>query len=166
MPTPDKIAPPTTLISFRGKMTAAEFARVQRLMAPWWASPQMTSVWILFSSVYFEGWIAGALIALPVIILVYVAVALISRVQGRRVAALQQEINGTISEAGVGWITAMTTADFPWTKIVKVKEHPDLMLLFYSSRCAFYMPKRFFSSDSAWQDACALAVRCQLAAAA
>jgi hypothetical protein len=166
MPTLDKIATSATSISFRGTLTGAEFARVQRLMVPWWTSPQMTSLWILSSCVYFEGWIAGALVALPVIILLQVAVALISRVQGRRVAALQQEIDGTIGDGGVGWNTAMTTANFPWAKILRVKEHPDVLLLFYSGRCAFYMPKRFFSSDSAWQDACALAVRCQSAAVA
>jgi hypothetical protein len=161
MTTPNTVASSITAIPFKGMVTGAEFARVQRLMVPWWASPQMTALWILFSCVYFEGWIVGALVALPVIILVCAAVALISRAQWRRVAALQQEINGTIGDAGVGWNTAMTTANFPWQKIVKVNEHPDLLLLFYSGRCAFYMPKRFFSSDSAWQNACALAVRRQ-----
>jgi hypothetical protein len=161
MTTPNTIAPSITSIPFKGMLTGTEFARMQRLVAPWWASPLMTGLWILFACVYFEGWIAGVLVALPVIILLYAAVALVSRVQGRRVAKLQQEINGTIGDAGVGWNTAMTTANFPWQKIVKVRKHTDVLLLFYSSRCAFYMPKRFFSTDSAWQDACALAVRRQ-----
>ena len=161
MTTPNTTAPSITSIPFKGMVTGAEFARMQRLVAPWWASRPMTGLWILFTCVYLEGWIAGALIALPVIILIYAAVALISRMQWRRVAALQQEIDGTIGDAGVGWNTAMTTANFPWAKIVKVHRHPDLLLLFHSGRCALYVPKRFFSTDSAWQDACALAVRRQ-----
>lgn len=147
-------------------LTGAEFARLQRLVAPWWASQLMTGLWILFTCVYLEGWITGVLIALPMLILVYAAVALTSRVQWRRVVALQQEINGTISDEGVGWNTALTSANFPWQKIVKVQQHTDMLLLFYSARCAFYMPKRFFSTDSAWQDACALAVQRQSEAGA
>lgn len=161
MTIPNTTTPSITPIPFKGMATGAEFARMQRLVAPWWASRPMTGLWILFTCVYLEGWVDGALIALPVIILLYAVVALISRMQGRQVAAIQQEIDGTISDAGVCWNTTMTKANFPWAKIVKVRRHPDLLLLFYSSRCAFYVPKRFFSTDSAWQDACALAVRCQ-----
>lgn len=121
----------------------------------------MTALFIVALFVYLEGWITGAIMALPLIILLYGFVALISRMQWRRVAAMQQEINGAIGDAGVAWNTSMTTANFPWAKIVKVHQHPDMLLLFYSGQCAFYVPKRFFSTDSAWQDACALAVRRQ-----
>lgn len=161
MTTPNTTAPSVISIPFKGTATGAEFARMQRLVVPWWASRTMTGLLILFTCVYLEGWVDGVLIALPAIIFVYAAVAGISRMQWRRVDALRQEINGSIGDGGVCWNTAMTTANFPWAKIVKVKRHPDLLLLFYSDRCAFYVPKRFFSTDSAWQDACTLAVRRQ-----
>lgn len=155
----DTAAPSTISIPFKGMVTSAEFARMQRLVAPWWASRTMTALCLLFVCVIFYGWFTGVLVALPVIALFFAALSLASRVQGRRGAALQQEINGTISDAGVGWNTAMTTANFPWAKILKVRQHPDMLLLFYSSMCAFYMPKRFFATESAWQEACALAAR-------
>lgn len=161
MTTPNTTAPSITSIPFKGMVTGAEFARVQQLVAPWWASRPMTVLWLLFTFVLLEGWITGPLIALPVIILVYAGVALISRVQWRRVVELQQEINGTIGDAGIVWNTAMTTTNVPWAKIVKVHQHADMLLLFYNGRCALYIPKRFFSTDSAWRDACALAVRRQ-----
>ena len=161
MTTPNTTLASNTSIPFNGMVTGAEFARMQRLVAPWWASRPMTALWVLFTFVLFEGWTTGLIIAIPVIILVYIAVALISGVQWRQVTALQQEITGTIGDSSVGWNTAMTTANFPWTKILKVHQHADMLLLFYSGRCAFYIPKRFFSTESAWQDACSLAIRRQ-----
>jgi hypothetical protein len=161
MTTPDSTAQSTSSVHFQGMVTAAEFARMQRLVTPWWASWPITALLLLLTCVYLEGWIVGVLVALPVIAVVCGLVALITRVQGRRHAALLQEINGTISDVGVGWNTAMTTANFPWSKIVKVRQHSDMLLLFYSGRCAFYMPKRFFSTESAWESASALALRCK-----
>lgn len=162
MTTTNTAAPLTNSIPFKGMVTSAEFARMQRLVAPWWASRPMTALYLLLVCVNFYGWFTGILVALPVIAVFFTVLAVASRVQGRRGAALQQEINGTISDDGVGWNTAMTTANFPWTKVVKVRQHPEMLLVFYSSMCAFYMPKRFFATESAWQEACALAVRHQV----
>jgi hypothetical protein len=151
--------PSTNSIPFKGVVTSAEFARMQRLVVPWWASRPMTAFYLLLLCVNFYGWLTGILMAFPVIAVYFTLLAVASRVQGRRGAALQQEINGTISDEGVCWNTAMTSANFPWTKVVKVRQHPGMLLVFYSRMCAFYMPKRFFATESAWQEACALAVR-------
>ncbi len=166
MTTTNIAAPSTNSIPFKGVVTSAEFARMQRLVAPWWASRPMTAFYLLLVCVNFYGWFTGILVAFPVIAVFFTVLALASRVQGRRGAALQQEINGTISDEGVGWNTAMTMANFPWTKVVKVRQRPDMLLVFYSRMCAFYIPKRFFATESAWQEACALTVRRQSEAVA
>lgn len=161
MTTPDRTSSPTSFIPFRGMVTAAEFARIQRLVTPWWASWPITALLILLTCVYLEGWIVGILLAVPITVAVCGFVVLIGRLQGRRHAALQQEISGVISDVGVGWNTTMTTANYPWSKIVKIRQHSDMLLLFYSGRCAFYMPKHFFATEATWDDAFALALRCQ-----
>jgi len=53
----------------------------------------------------------------------------------------------------------MTTAKFPWSKLVKIRRHPEMLLVFYSANCAFYIPRHFFATEAAWNQANALALR-------
>nr|WP_267877712.1 YcxB family protein [Duganella guangzhouensis] len=68
-------------------------------------------------------------------------------------ASDQHQITGNISEQGLEWNTPMTSTRLPWQKIIKVRQHPDMLLLFYSANCALYLPKSFFASEQAWNEA-------------
>lgn len=65
--------------------------------------------------------------------------------------ALHGEITGTVGEQGIAWSTATTSSQFPWEKILKSKQLPDMTLAFYTPRCAFYFPRDFFASDEDWR---------------
>ncbi|MFL6658271.1 MAG: YcxB family protein [Massilia sp.] len=79
--------------------------------------------------------------------------------QWRQLEAMQQTVTGKLGTDGLEWNTPMTSANFPWPKIVKIRRHPEMLLLFYSARCAFYLPRTFFATEAAWNEANALAIR-------
>ena len=79
--------------------------------------------------------------------------------QWRRIEAAHTEVSGHIGDNGIAWNTPLTTANYPCANLTRVRQHPEMLLVFYSPRCAFYLPKNFFRSEAAWGDANALALR-------
>jgi hypothetical protein len=156
---------------FAGAITRKQFFLVQRLLLPWWGTMPVTALMLVCCAWMVDAggndptdtpmikllstliWAAG------MILLVWGIVTFARRRQWRQVEATQQEIRGTIGEAGLEWSTPMTTSKFPWSKIIKVRQHPEMLLMFYSANCAFYVPKRFFATETAWNEANALALR-------
>jgi hypothetical protein len=157
--------------SFRGTITRDQFTLVHRLMTPWWGTVKSTPLWIfvfmLISNLTIRDgadsilttFIASLLLAVPLTMLAWLIALLGRHRQWHRLSVDQREITGTIGEAGLEWNTPVTTATYPWSKIVKIRQHPDMLLIYYSARCAFYLPKNFFTSEADWNKANALGVR-------
>lgn len=158
-------------LHFAGTVTRDQFSLVQRLLLPWWGEMKMTALCIVIVALIFEVGVSATtdtplvrvLAALfwsgPMIVLVWGVTKFARYRQWVRTESIVRDITGSIGDGGVQWNTTMTTASYPWSKIIKVRQHPDLLLLFYSGQCAFYFPRQFFASDSAWSDANALAMR-------
>ena len=103
--------------------------------------------------------LANVLFAVGMIVFIWGVTSVGRYRQWRQVKADQQGITGSIGDTGLEWNTPMTTAKFPWSKLVKVRQHPDMLLVFYNARCAFYLPKSFFATETEWSEANALALR-------
>jgi hypothetical protein len=165
------------LFPFAGAITRDHFFLVQRLSLPWWGTMPVTALSIIVCAWMLDAGgndsagpplvklLSTLIWASAMIVLLWGVVTFARRRQWRQVQATQQEIRGSIGEAGLEWSTPMTTAKFPWSKIIKVRQHPEMLLMFYSARCAFYVPKRFFANEAAWNDANAFVLR-QLPASA
>jgi hypothetical protein len=157
-------------IPFAGALTREQFSLVQRLLLPWWGSMWITSLFIFVLALMFNlageagatllvNTLANLLWAAAMSVFVWVMTSLVRYRQWRRIKAMKQTVAGRIGETGIEWNTPMTTATFPWPKIVKLRQHPDMLLFFYSARCAFYVPRTFFATETAWRDANELALR-------
>ena len=182
-------AAPDDAIAFHGALTRSQFALVQRLLLPWWGAMWVTSLWVLLAVVMYQvlgdanpaahlqpgvtltplTWAILTVVGLVVSPLTWVTVLTLAimwaitafgrRRQWRDAENTHHIIMGSIGTAGLAWNTAMTTANFPWPKLTHMRQHPDMLLIFYSRRCAFYLPKAFFASEAAWHDANALALQ-------
>lgn len=167
----DPSAPQQEVIAFAGAITRTQFALVQRLLLPWWGAMYVTAATIVIAALVFDvagggatgstlGWLITNLLWSAVMFGFVWGLTMFSRHrQWRHVRAAQQEITGTIGAEGLEWNTPMTTAKYPWSKIVKLRQHPEMLLLFYSANCAFYAPRAFFATEAAWTEANALAAR-------
>lgn len=156
---------------YKGTITREQFSLVQRMLLPWWGTMRLTTLWIVIGALVFavgDHIVTGTLLlealsslfwATAMIVYVWGLTTYVRHRQWRRVNATQQDITGNLGKAGIEWNTPMITAKFPWSKIVKIRQHPEMLLIFYSSNCAFYVPKHFFATETAWSEANALALR-------
>lgn len=156
-------------IPFAGLPTRTLYAEVRRKMMPWWASPRITVPFMVIVMWYMNGGFAsfqadlvfGVILNVlgtgVIIAFFWGLTTFLGRRQWKQVQALHGEIAGQIGVEGLTWSTPFTTNKFPWSKLVKVRHHPELLLFFYTANCAFYVPKAFFNTEAAWNDAYALA---------
>lgn len=129
-----------------------------RFVAPphWYLAPMTWAIVLAVGFVFSPiTWIAAA-----VLVWVWMLTTLARHRCWWRMKRDPQTVTGSIGNDNLEWNTAMTTSTYPWARIIKVRHGPDMLLLFYNARCAFYLPKQFFETDVAWRDANALAMRC------
>ena len=63
---------------------------------------------------------------------------------------LHGEVSGLLNDAGIEWNKSISSTKFPWNKLWYFKEVPEMIVVFYSRRCGFYFPKKFFVSNDSW----------------
>lgn len=151
-------------ILFRGTVTSKQFSSIQQALLPWWARAYVVAPCIVYVFI-FAGKNLQTMLANPIEIIANLLTAsfvlLVSWAMiayGRKRAwrmnnEVHGEISGSLSDAGVEWNTAFTSTNYPWAKLIKMRESPQMILLFYSARCAFYFPRHFFSTEDEWQAA-------------
>jgi hypothetical protein len=166
----DSLATQSELHRFGGTITREQFSLVQRLLLPWWGSMRFTALCIvivapllnaglgILNGISLEEFIFSMMWALAMIVFVWALVKFSLRRQWTMIQTTQPQITGNLNVNGLEWNTPMTTK-FPWSKLVKIRQHPEMLLIFYSPKCAFYMPKQFFATESAWNEANAFALR-------
>ncbi len=145
-------------IAFAGTVTRDEFSRIQTRLLPAWAR------WYVFYPVALAVVLA---IELPgarpsqlvvdwaaFLVLFPIAMALFTRrVRTRawkQALRLNGRVHGAVTAGGIEWNTERTAARFEWAKIERVSRTADLVLAFYSARCAFFFPRSFFASEADW----------------
>jgi hypothetical protein len=63
---------------------------------------------------------------------------------------LHGAVTGYACAEHIVWRTQFADSAYQWQKFIRVRSSPDLILLYYSARCALYFPREFFSSDDQW----------------
>jgi hypothetical protein len=158
-PSPDALDNP---VHFAGEVTAAQFRMVQKLLLPWWARPPVMGVFIVVLLVTMgSGWkaaLAAPLSLLPdlitgafFVLALWAVNAFASRRNWTTYSKLHGRLRGTVGPGGIELSSDTTTSKFSWGKIVKHKRVPELTLVFYAPRCAFFFPSNFFSSAAEWE---------------
>jgi len=154
--------PAHTETPFRGQTSWPQFRQVQSALLPWWARPYVTAAAMTYLMVSLGvGWSAALsspaeavwdlLFAGFTVIAIWAGTFYLHSRAWKAHNALHGDITGTVGEKGIEWSTAITSSSFPWEKILKFKQLPDMTLAFYSSRCALYFPRSFFSSEEDWR---------------
>jgi hypothetical protein len=158
-------------ISFSGTVTREQYLLVHRLLLAGWRSlPAMGLYVVIIAQIFdlgihdasetqLQGILANLWGAVGLFVLMWGTTVFARRRQWRKMDATQRDITGSIGEAGIEWSTPMTTARFPWSKLVKVRQHREMLLIFYNASCALYAPKQFFATETEWREANALALR-------
>ena len=63
---------------------------------------------------------------------------------------LHNSVSGRVGPHGVEWKTEITSSVLPWEKLLGFRTSKDLVLIFYSPRCAFFFPRGFFADEQEW----------------
>lgn len=148
-------------IPFGGAISKDQFALLQRSLVRWWMGPIVWVPMLVYVFVFMGNdlnrLIARPSIALPdvlgvvLLLLLYWACTVVGKsFAWRRNQKFQPEIRGTVGEAGIEWNGSFTSTKLPWTKLVRAKEVPGMVLVFYSWNCAFYFPRHFFATEEHW----------------
>ncbi|MES3002486.1 MAG: YcxB family protein [Pseudomonadota bacterium] len=62
----------------------------------------------------------------------------------------QDEVNGYADAIGIEWNAVYSSTRFPWAKLRRAKQVPEMSLVYYSRNCAFYFPRQFFRTAEDW----------------
>jgi hypothetical protein len=149
-------------VCFGGTLSFAQFDRIQQVLLPWWMRKWVVIPFVLYASIFNDReWavvlsdpvvpIAGLFVAAVILLLMSGLIRFVRRRAWKQVVALNGAISGSLAADGIHWNTELTRACFPWTKFIKLRKRPDLLLLYYMPRCALYFPRAFFDSEEAWQ---------------
>ncbi len=169
MPYPTDVS--DSSIPFSGRITRQQFSLVQRMMSPWWGTMSMTVLWTVSAALAYalgDHLLAdtGPLVALrslgwamALLIIVWIATTSAHNQQWNQTIRSQPVVAGRVGEAGLEWNTPLSAVMYPWSRIAKIIQHPEMLLIFHSEKCAFYISKPFFTSETAWSEANALALR-------
>jgi hypothetical protein len=152
---------PNPDIPFGGALTFRRFDGLQKAMLPWWLRAYVTVPCVIYLFVFNEPDVTfmNILLALAVLLLLWGMTHFGRRRAWKQVVGLQGDIAGGVGEDGVRWDTNISKASFPWTKFIKLRERPGMLLLYYAPRCALYFPRDFFGSEEHWTAFRALAAR-------
>ena len=159
---------PVPSIAFGGDISEAQFRQVQALLLGVWSRWYVLLVACLAMFITVgTGWdvvladprrIADEL--LPTALLLPVAMLVWRygmRRNWQRWVQLQGRISGELGHDGLRWQTSINQAQLGWDKLIGHRCGPDLLLLYYAPRCAFFLPRSFFADEAQWQAALALA---------
>lgn len=168
----DEILIQSAAIPFNGTLNRQQFLLLQQIMLPWWGTMTVTTAATLAVACVFaivEYKVNGAPLldslsafAWAAVLLLYVwaLTAYARRRQWRNIQAAQQEIAGSIGNDSLQWNTQLSKSTLPWPQAKQIRQHPQMLLVYYSDTCAFYWPKDFFDTELAWNEANAIAARC------
>lgn len=155
-------------LCFGGTLSFAQFDRIQQVLLPWWMRKWVVIPFVMYATVFGDRewqvvfddpvvWMAGLFVGTVILLVMWGLVRFTRRRTWKRVVALNGAISGSAGPDGIDWNTELTQARMPWTKFIKLRKRPDLLLLYYMPGCALYFPRAFFGSDEAWAAFCALA---------
>jgi len=153
---------PARPVSFRGEVTLQQFNEVQKGLLPVWARFYVSGPLCVFLFVALGvGWptaVANPAAAVPDMaygLLALLGGALATWMARKKAwqanAQMHGEVHGYLTQEGLEWNTSTTSSKFPWSKLLKYKHSGDLVLVFYSPRCAFYFPRSFFAGGQEWR---------------
>lgn len=143
---------------FAGTVTLQEFGRVQQRLLPAWARWYVLypALAVVFLACTLPGAHKVSEVVTDVLFMAMFGAAMAFVTRRARVRAWRQvvrlggRVHGTISPAGIEWITERTSARYEWAQIVRIDQVEGLTLAFFSGRGAFYFPRSFLESDAAW----------------
>jgi len=150
-------------VKFCGSLSYKEFTQFQDLLLAKWNKSYIVypvtallftlffSENELFSSIFefikqFVTWLSIFLI--PVVLTLYMR-----KRAWRNLADTQGVISGNLSSHGITWKTLHSLTEYEWSEILKLKQSNSMLALFYSKRCAFYLPRSFFKTEEEWERA-------------
>jgi hypothetical protein len=149
-------------VPFTGSLSYPRFVDVQRALTPRWASPVVTwfsllVLYFIFSDPYFLDTLGDPVELLSAAIFCAVGVLILHgltrfiwRRNWRKSMLVHGDVTGCVSAEHIAWRTELADSTLQWNKFIRARSAPDLLLLFYSSRCALYFPREFFGSDEDW----------------
>lgn len=157
---------------FRGTLTEAQYRRIQWLSA---RKILLGSGLFLFAMLAMTVISGGAqvmagepvlsLVRLaPFVVLVLIVVFVpgwMARRQYRSNPALRGEVVGRVTQGGIEFRTEVGQARYRWDQIMKAKLAPDVALIYTSAQVALFLPRSFFESGVAWEDALSI-IRAQV----
>ena len=150
---------PQISLAFAGTVSRGEFDRIQSMLLPKWARwyvfyPALAAVFCAFSLPGAK--LSDLLVDLVIVVLFPLAMLGVTRRARsrawRQMQRLGGAVQGVITSEGIEWNTVNTASAFAWSKIVRVAQADGMTLAFYTPRCAFYFPRSFFASESAWSE--------------
>jgi hypothetical protein len=148
-------------IAFGGALSFRRFASVQKALLPWWMRAYVVVPCVVYLLVINgHEWRDMAINPFGTLIDLFWAVAVLMLGWGivhvgrrrawKQVVRLHGDITGSADREAVRWKTSLSEATFAWEKFIKLRRRPDMLLLYYSPRCALYFPREFFGSEEAW----------------
>jgi hypothetical protein len=148
-------------VHFGGTVTCKRFNEVQQALLPWWSRPYVIFPALVFLLIGVDrSWsqIVGDPVATLVSVVWAVLLMLALRVMTaigwrrswRKIVELHGRVSGVVSDSEVRWVTGIGSATLSWNQILKARERPGVVLLFYSPRCALYFPREFFETEGEW----------------
>lgn len=151
----------TDVVKFGGRVTWPEFRHVQlRLRAKWnrWVvlGPPLL-LFLLWLGGDIETWRARPIefaIDLAWYGLVLAGLIAMSRgaqyYQWKKQLESHGEVTGNLGEAGPHWKTELLNSDIAWSNLIGHKIDDQLVLLYYTHRCAYFLPRSFFADEASW----------------
>jgi hypothetical protein len=146
-------------IQYGGLIYPELFAKAQRLhagkwrlVAPWFFPVAMTAVMSTQNS-------EVSIFVLAIVFVIGCVFPLIFwrwterqwRSVHRRSPYLSEDINCTVTDLGIEFTSSAAAGLIKWASFIKVKELPDLLLLYQAPNLFNIVPREFFASTADWE---------------
>jgi hypothetical protein len=147
-------------VRFEGEVTWPEYRHIRRRLPPWWGRTTTVLVVALLALGKLgrdvglfridDGQIVIQLVLAGVTLAILLGVShLLERWQWKSYNRIHGKTTGEVS-VGLRWKTDLVTSDISWTKVTGHKIDDQLVLIYYSTLCAYFLPRSFVSDESSW----------------
>jgi len=150
-------------VEFGGSLSYKEFIRFQELLlAKWNKSYIVYPITALVLTLLFSGgqvlsslnmFIREYAYWLLIFLVPFVLSIFFRKRAWRNIVDVQGIISGELDCNGLSWKTSHGLAKYAWNELLRFKQADDMLALFYTKRCAFYLPRSFFRTAEDWERA-------------
>lgn len=147
-------------VKFCGSLSYKQFTLFQELLVAKWNRPYFVyPVTALLCTLLFSenesfssifGFIKQFASWLLLFLVLSILTVYVRKRAWRNLADTQGVISGDLSSRGITWKTSHSLTEYEWGDILKLKQGNNMLALFYSKRCAFYLPRSFFNTEEEW----------------